>query len=396
MLFSFFIIHPPLCKHEGDEISKILYYYPSTDSNEKKLKNIGLGEALIAISKKFNGTCEALKTKKYIHGFLEPENNFLISLVIENPDSNISHALISSVISDWYELFVRFNGPIGSLGSTEESISILDSFYTKCIQNMPVYSYSLPELFRSFNFESDKIWQMDLLYLISRISDRFENPSGHLFFHQNEILSSNLDRQTIYIIMLYLNHYIKDYENGFLTLPYNNLHKTEKSPGGKLLAYFRQNQMLVLIFDDDEKIDLQKLKIFLDKNLVLKDFPSDGSKPKNDQKNEINFFLCNDINGISNENMFQYKYINGSKQPKLHPDVNNLIIEFQQTYLIPNRGEISAQTHDGNWILTKAQNDRTGVFVHRSAPDKNLAEVTSEVNQLCLNELKNSIKFESP
>ena len=88
----------------------------------------------------------------------EPENNFLISLVIENPDSNISHALISSVISDWYELFVRFNGPIGSLGSTEETISILDLFYTKCIQNMPVYSYSLPELFRSFNFESDKIW----------------------------------------------------------------------------------------------------------------------------------------------------------------------------------------------------------------------------------------------
>ena len=51
-------------------------------------------------------------------------------------------------------------------------------------------------------------------------------------------------------------------------------------------------------------------------------------------------------------------FSNGSKQPKLHPDVNNLIIEFQQTYLIPNRGEISAQTHDGNWILTKAQNDR--------------------------------------
>ena len=55
-----------------------------------------------------------------------------------------------------------------------------------------------------------------------------------------------------------------------IKLPYNNLYKTDKSPGGKLLAYFRQNQMLVLIFDDDEKIELQKLKIFLDKNLVLK------------------------------------------------------------------------------------------------------------------------------
>ena len=37
---------------------------------DRTWKDIGLGEALIAISKKFNGTCEALKTKKYIHGFL--------------------------------------------------------------------------------------------------------------------------------------------------------------------------------------------------------------------------------------------------------------------------------------------------------------------------------------
>ena len=57
---------------------------------------------------------------------------------------------------------------------------------------------------------------MDLIYLISRISDRFTRPVGHLFFHQNEVLSSNIDRQTVYIIMLYLNHYIKEYENGFL------------------------------------------------------------------------------------------------------------------------------------------------------------------------------------
>ena len=53
-------------------------------------------------------------------------------------------------------------------------------------------------------------------------------------------------------------------------LPYNFLYETDKSPGGKLLAYFRQNQMLILIFEESNEIDLQKLKIFLDKNLVLK------------------------------------------------------------------------------------------------------------------------------
>lgn len=51
-------------------------------------------------------------------------------------------------------------------------------------------------------------------------------------------------------------------------------------------------------------------------------------------------------------------YRNGSKQPKLHPEVNSLIIEFQQTYLIPNGGEASCQTHDNTWILTKDQNTR--------------------------------------
>ena len=78
------------------------------------------------------------------------------------------------------------------------------------------YSYSLPELFRSFNFSPDAQWQMDYLYLISRVSDRFLSCQGHLFFNQNQVFMTNIDRQTVYIIMLYLNHYISERENGFL------------------------------------------------------------------------------------------------------------------------------------------------------------------------------------
>ena len=116
MRVKFFIINPPLCKHEGDEMAKILYYHPKDESDLKKLQAIGLGEALIQVSKRFAGTCEALTTAKFIHGFLEPESDILISLIIENPDSNISHALLSAVISDWYELYSRLNGPIGFRG----------------------------------------------------------------------------------------------------------------------------------------------------------------------------------------------------------------------------------------------------------------------------------------
>ena len=103
----------------------------------------------------------------------------------------------------------------------------LTSFFDACIANMPIYrklskilnfviilkfqfkssnvfpqifltyfwlgqSYSLPELFRSFNFSGDTTAQMDYLYLISRVSDRFMPVSGHLFFNQNEVFMTNI------------------------------------------------------------------------------------------------------------------------------------------------------------------------------------------------------------
>ena len=58
---------------------------------DRTWKDIGLGEALIAISKKFNGTCEALKTKKYIHGFLGSDDLIHIIWIYQDADqiSNI-------------------------------------------------------------------------------------------------------------------------------------------------------------------------------------------------------------------------------------------------------------------------------------------------------------------
>jgi len=396
MRVKFFIINPPLCKHEGDEMAKILYYHPKDESDLKKLQAIGLGEALIQVSKRFAGTCEALTTAKFIHGFLEPESDILISLIIENPDSNISHALLSAVISDWYELYSRLNGPIGASG-----IAQLTAFFDTAVANMPIYSYSLPELFRSFNFAPDSSWQMDYLYLISRCDDRFARVRGHLFFNQNQVFMTNIDRQTVYILMLYLNHYISERDNGFLKLPYDTINFGGEKR--RLLVYYRQDQMLVMLFDSNTPVDTSKMKVFLDKNLILKDLAStttkaggNGAGKRDEKKDDINYFLCNDTNGISNENIFQYKYLNGVKQPKLHPDVNSLVIELQQTYLIPNGGETSAQTSDKTWILTKCQNNRTAVFVHKNAKDKNLAEVTNDVNALCEKELMSLLKFELP
>ena len=74
-----------------------------------------------------------MTTAKFIHGFLEPEDDILISLIIENPDSNISHALLSAVISDWYELYTRLNGKMS------DTMDKLTSFFDTAVTNMPIY-----------------------------------------------------------------------------------------------------------------------------------------------------------------------------------------------------------------------------------------------------------------
>ena len=74
--------------------------------------------------------------------------------------------------------------------------------------------------------------------------------------------------------------------------------------------------MLVMLFDSNTPVDTSKMKVFLDKNLILKDLASTTTKAggnsagkRDEKKDDINYFLCNDTNGISNENIFQYKYL---------------------------------------------------------------------------------------
>ena len=120
--------------------------------------------------------------------------------------------------------------------------------------------------------------------------------------------------------------------------------------------------MLVMLFEMEayEHIDEQKLKVFLDKNLILKDLSVESQKVG--YKRQIDAFpvsnkypfqsrikmistifyamirmvsrmkISSSINTCEFESLGTRitEYRNGAKQPKLHPDVNSLIIELQQ------------------------------------------------------------------
>ena len=65
------------------EDKKILYYYPHDDSLNRKVRNIGLCEALVNFTRTFHPRrpCEAVHTEKMRQVFLEPEENHWMVMV---------------------------------------------------------------------------------------------------------------------------------------------------------------------------------------------------------------------------------------------------------------------------------------------------------------------------
>ena len=53
-------------------------------------------------------------------------------------------------------------------------------------------------------------------------------------------------------------------------MPYDKIYLPEKDTTARLLVYYRQNQMFALLFPADNIVAEQDLKVFLDKNLMLK------------------------------------------------------------------------------------------------------------------------------
>ncbi|KAJ6238651.1 vacuolar fusion protein ccz1 homolog-related [Anaeramoeba flamelloides] len=71
---------------EKNEEEKILYFYPPNVNLESKLKYVGLSEALINFSNKFNqrNGCDSVYLEKQRFSFYQPENGFWMVLIVKN------------------------------------------------------------------------------------------------------------------------------------------------------------------------------------------------------------------------------------------------------------------------------------------------------------------------
>ena len=146
------------------------------------------------------------------------------------------------------------------------------SFFGSFLEKMKIHSYGLPELFCSYELDNSResvsiflifinldrlieiLWpdtrmqtkkylnfqQFDLIYLVNRIRSRFSPIDGHLIFSKNTVYSTNIDRQSVYILMIYLSSMFSDAENGFLNLDFNSFFVPAKNKRQNIFVYYRK------------------------------------------------------------------------------------------------------------------------------------------------------------
>ncbi|XP_057739243.1 vacuolar fusion protein CCZ1 homolog B-like isoform X2 [Arachis stenosperma] len=107
-------------QHEGQELDKILFFFPAGLPFSKQLSVVGLSEGLITFTRIFSpeAACEVIEAERHSHIFYEAEPDIWMVMVVEK--SNDSEPIwrddaLRKVLKEIHSLFVMFHGTIRAL-----------------------------------------------------------------------------------------------------------------------------------------------------------------------------------------------------------------------------------------------------------------------------------------
>lgn len=119
-------------ENEGQELEKILYFYPPDLSFSSQLSVVGLSEGLITFTRIFSpqAACEAIEADRNSHVFYEAEPDIWMVMIVEkNKESEAIWRTDSlrSILKEVHALFLLFHGPIRALLDKEPSGVVIRS-----------------------------------------------------------------------------------------------------------------------------------------------------------------------------------------------------------------------------------------------------------------------------
>ncbi|CAE5957625.1 unnamed protein product [Arabidopsis arenosa] len=129
---------------EGQELDKILFFYPAELDLSTQLSVIGLSEGLITFTRLFSpeAACEVIEAERHSHVFYEAEPDIWMVMVVEkNKETGAIWRIdaLRRVLKEVHSLFVMFHGSIRALIEKEPTggltRSLLYPFITDYLSN---------------------------------------------------------------------------------------------------------------------------------------------------------------------------------------------------------------------------------------------------------------------
>eukprot|EP01095_Lingulamoeba_sp_RSL-Kostka_P001989 TRINITY_DN12839_c0_g1_i1.p1 TRINITY_DN12839_c0_g1~~TRINITY_DN12839_c0_g1_i1.p1 ORF type:complete len:465 (+),score=121.41 TRINITY_DN12839_c0_g1_i1:17-1411(+) len=239
-----YIYNPEFGPREDRQEDKILYYYPNDYNLGLQIRNIGLCEAMINMSKTFSDEpCSSIHTQKCRTTIIEPEPDFWMVLTVNNPSASkiskegkeikhwkedeIDDEWLSSIAKQAYKMFRLFYGPMNVIveengGFTEDDNTgvlylreILQNFFNIYVNYSEVENYDMFTTLDGIQFlPVDQNIFLRIQSFINLIINAFQQIEYVVFLYQDQIVWSGLEQNDIQVLYRYLIKFLGIFGDG--------------------------------------------------------------------------------------------------------------------------------------------------------------------------------------
>lgn len=226
-LKNFFIFNSTLSKKEGEEMKKILYYYPITDHTDVQIKNMGLVEGIINFTRTFKAESNFsfLHTQKTRQIYFEAEKNYSIVMILNVPtvtkvkegaiqcdylEDDIQDKVYEYVLKMAYYMFRLFHGKFESIVENQ-NVNILKTqleiFFNQYLKTLNLANADILNIFSGIQYlPLDKTSFLKVQCLINSLECDFPIITQAAFLYNDHLIWSGIEPSDMQIIYQYLVH----------------------------------------------------------------------------------------------------------------------------------------------------------------------------------------------
>ncbi|XP_050315800.1 vacuolar fusion protein CCZ1 homolog [Anthonomus grandis grandis] len=224
-LKSFFIFNSLFGPKEGEELQKLLYYYPTTDNTDIQIESIGLVEGIIKFTETFSPSSPvgSLHTAKFKQLYFQPEPNYWIVMSLTVPiatktkenitspeylEDDLQENVYSPVLKQMYYMYRLF---WGTLEDTFQKSGVdvlkgrLETFFNAYLKSLKIEHVDILSIFRGMQYlPLDKQTFLKVQCFVNALESKWQNIAHSAFLYNEHVIWSGVEPNDMQMIYQYL------------------------------------------------------------------------------------------------------------------------------------------------------------------------------------------------